>query len=88
MTERLYDKETIIRTHAVIALSRLIGSDEADEDGQTILQTLLETISTDPAAYVALSECLYLLEHLLTIFPSKVKSDVQLSCTFPWRQPP
>lgn len=53
--DRLNDKETIIRAHAVIALSKLIGSedpDEVEQGEQTILQTLLEAISTDPAAYV------------------------------------
>ncbi|KAF8875410.1 nuclear condensing complex subunit [Gymnopilus junonius] len=52
LTDRLNDKETIIRTHAVIALSRLVGSDEVEDGEQTILQTLLEAISTDPAAEV------------------------------------
>ncbi|KAF8182055.1 nuclear condensing complex subunit [Pholiota molesta] len=42
LMDRLNDKETLIRAHAVIALSKLIGN---------ILQTLLEVISTDPAAY-------------------------------------
>lgn len=55
LVDRLNDKETIIRAHAVIALSKLIGSEEPDEveqGEQTILQTLLEAISTDPAACV------------------------------------
>ncbi|KIM46792.1 hypothetical protein M413DRAFT_23143 [Hebeloma cylindrosporum] len=55
LMDRLNDKETIIRAHAVIALSKLIGSedpDEADQGEETILQTLLEAISTDPAAEV------------------------------------
>jgi condensin complex subunit 3 len=53
--QRVYDKETIIRVHVVIALSRLVGTespDEIEQGGRTILQTLLDTISTDPAAYV------------------------------------
>lgn len=53
--QRLYDKETIIRVHVVIALSRLVGTESPDEIEQgerTILQTLLDIISTDPAAYV------------------------------------
>jgi len=55
LVDRLNDKETIIRAHAVIALSKLIGSedpDEVEQGEQTILQTLLEAISTDPAACV------------------------------------
>lgn len=55
LIDRLNDKETLIRTHATIALSKLVGSEDPDEAGegeQTIVQTLLDTISTDPAAYV------------------------------------
>ncbi|KAF9476968.1 hypothetical protein BDN70DRAFT_811386 [Pholiota conissans] len=55
LMDRLNDKETLIRAHAVIALSKLIGSedpDEVEQGEQTILQTLSEVISTDPAAEV------------------------------------
>lgn len=55
LIQRLNDKETIIRTHAVIALAKLVESedpDELEEGEQTILQTLLNTVSTDPAACV------------------------------------
>lgn len=55
LMERLNDKETLIRAHAVIALARLIGTEDPDdvEQGeQTIAQILLEVIVTDPAAYV------------------------------------
>ena len=50
-----------MRAHAVIALSKLVGTDEEEdlEDGeQTILQTLLEVVASDPAAYV-LYICIY-----------------------------
>ncbi|KDR80169.1 hypothetical protein GALMADRAFT_62541 [Galerina marginata CBS 339.88] len=55
LIERLNDKETLIRTHAVVALSKLLGSEDPDEVGQgeqTILQTLLDIVSTDPAPEV------------------------------------
>ncbi|KAF4618520.1 hypothetical protein D9613_009993 [Agrocybe pediades] len=55
LIQRLNDKETIIRTHAVIALAKLVESEDPDEleDGQpTILQTLLDTVVTDPAPEV------------------------------------
>jgi condensin complex subunit 3 len=55
LIQRLYDKETIIRVHVIIALSKLVGTESPDEIEQgerTILQILLDTISTDPAAYV------------------------------------
>jgi condensin complex subunit 3 len=62
LMDRLNDKETLIRAHAVIALSKLIGSedpDDAEQGEQTILQTLLEVISTDPAAYVTVFPKIY-----------------------------
>jgi len=55
LLERLNDKEPFIRAHSIIALSKLVGTEETDELGdgeQTVLDTLLETVSTDPAAYV------------------------------------
>ena len=55
LIQRLYDKETIIRIHVVIALSKFVGTespDEIEQGEQTILQMLLDTISIDPAAYV------------------------------------
>ena len=44
-----------MRAHAVIALSKLVGTDDEEdlEDGEhTILQTLLDVVAHDPAAYV------------------------------------
>ena len=55
LIQRLYDKETIIRVHVIIALSKLVGTESPDEIEQgkrTILQMLLDTISLDPAPYV------------------------------------
>ncbi|KAL1732156.1 nuclear condensing complex subunit [Schizophyllum commune] len=52
---RVYDKESPVRVQATIALSKLIGTDDADElpDGEpTILQTLIEVLTTDPAPEV------------------------------------
>ncbi|KAG2136706.1 nuclear condensing complex subunit [Suillus clintonianus] len=53
--ERVHDKETFVRVQAVIALSKLCGSEDPSdvEDGEpTALQVLLETLSCDPAADV------------------------------------
>ena len=55
LIQRLCDKETIIRVHVILALSKLVGTESPDEIEQgerTILQTLLDIVSTDPAAYV------------------------------------
>ncbi|KAF9525087.1 nuclear condensing complex subunit [Crepidotus variabilis] len=55
LIQRLNDKESLIRAHAVIAISKLVGSEDEDElaDGeQSILQTLLDTLETDPAVEV------------------------------------
>lgn len=55
LVQRLYDKETSIRVHVIVALSKLVGTespDEIEQGQQTILQMLLDTISTDPSAYV------------------------------------
>ncbi|KAI5887283.1 uncharacterized protein SCHCODRAFT_060997 [Schizophyllum commune H4-8] len=52
---RVYDKETPVRVQATIALAKLIGTDDADDlpDGEpTILQTLIEVLTTDPAPEV------------------------------------
>jgi condensin complex subunit 3 len=53
LIERLCDKETPIRTHAVIALSKLIGSEDPTEiepGEKTILEVLLDVLCYDPAA--------------------------------------
>ena len=55
LIQRLYDKETIIRVHVIIALSKLVGTespDEIEKGERTILQMLLDIISIDPAPYV------------------------------------
>ncbi|TRM63723.1 nuclear condensing complex subunit [Schizophyllum amplum] len=52
---RVWDKENPVRVQATIALSKLIGTDDADElpEGEpTILQTLIEVLTTDPAPEV------------------------------------
>ncbi|KAG1848362.1 hypothetical protein C8R48DRAFT_614824, partial [Suillus tomentosus] len=56
--ERVHDKETFVRVQAVIALSKLCGSEDPSdvEEGEpTALEVLLETLSCDPAALVHLS---------------------------------
>ncbi|KAG2337723.1 hypothetical protein BDR05DRAFT_894747 [Suillus weaverae] len=53
--ERVHDKETFVRVQAVIALSKLCGSEDPSdvEEGEpTALEILLETLSCDPAADV------------------------------------
>ncbi|TFK34512.1 nuclear condensing complex subunit [Crucibulum laeve] len=63
LMERICDKESLIRVHAVIALSKLIGSEDPDEveDGEkTILEVLLDVVSHDPAAEVRRSALLNL----------------------------
>ena len=53
LMDRIKDKESLIRTYAVVALSKLIGTEDPSEivDGQlTTLETLLETMSLDDAA--------------------------------------
>ncbi|PPQ76775.1 hypothetical protein CVT24_010736 [Panaeolus cyanescens] len=54
LTDRLNDKEVYIRAHAIIALSKLVGSEDEEEmkDSDSILQTLLHAISADPAGEV------------------------------------
>jgi len=49
--DRLNDEEAIIRANTVIAHSKLIGSEDPDEVEQGE-RTILQTISTDPAACV------------------------------------
>ena len=55
MVERLCDRESLIRAHAVIALSKLVGSEDPSEiqpGEQTILEVLLDLLCHDPAPYV------------------------------------
>jgi condensin complex subunit 3 len=54
----VHDKETFVRVQAVIALSKLCGSEDPSdvEEGEpTALEVLLEILSCDPAALVHLS---------------------------------
>lgn len=52
LLDRLTDKEAIIRAHAVIALSKLVGSEDPEDGERSILHTLLESLEKDPAPYV------------------------------------
>lgn len=50
--DRVNDKEALVRVHAIIALSKLVGSedpDEVEEGGMTILDILLDVLECDPA---------------------------------------
>ncbi|TFK73394.1 hypothetical protein BDN72DRAFT_761779 [Pluteus cervinus] len=53
--DRMNDKEPLVRIHAAIALSKLVGSEDPDEvqEGEaTILEVLLDAVEYDPAADV------------------------------------
>ena len=53
--QRVHDKETFVRVQAVIALSKLCGSEDPSdvEEGEpTALEVLLEILACDPAAFV------------------------------------
>ena len=52
LLERLHDKEQLIRSHAVVALSKLAGSEEPDEAARegSIMNSLLNSLCSDPAA--------------------------------------
>ncbi|KIJ59925.1 hypothetical protein HYDPIDRAFT_99639 [Hydnomerulius pinastri MD-312] len=55
LIDRVHDKETLIRVQAVVALSKLCGSEDpsdVEEDEQTAIDVLLDTLSCDPAAEV------------------------------------
>lgn len=56
LIERVQDKETIIRTHAITALSKLLGSEELSqpsaEGEMSILDIILDSLCHDPAALV------------------------------------
>ncbi|KAF8888582.1 nuclear condensing complex subunit [Infundibulicybe gibba] len=55
LIERLGDRESLIRAHAVIALSKLIGSEdpsELEEGEKTILEILLDVVCYDTAPEV------------------------------------
>jgi len=50
LVDRICDKESLIRAHAVIALSKLVGSeapDEVEPGERTILEVLLDMVSYD-----------------------------------------
>jgi condensin complex subunit 3 len=53
LIERIHDKETFIRVQAIVALSKLCGSEDpsdVEEDEQTAVDVLLDTLGCDPAA--------------------------------------
>ncbi|KAI6131286.1 nuclear condensing complex subunit [Pisolithus croceorrhizus] len=55
LIERVHDKETNVRVQAVVALSKLCGSEDAsdvNEDEPTAVDVLLDTLACDPAAEV------------------------------------
>ncbi|KAL0960210.1 hypothetical protein HGRIS_011843 [Hohenbuehelia grisea] len=52
---RTSDKESLIRVYSIVALSKLVGTEDPDEldgDEQTILEILLDSLAHDPAAEV------------------------------------
>lgn len=55
LIERVHDKETNVRVQAVVALSKLCGSEDAsdvNEDEPAAIDVLLDTLARDPAAEV------------------------------------
>jgi condensin complex subunit 3 len=53
LLDRVYDKETPVRVQAVIALSKLCGSEteeDTEEGEQTATEVLLDIMAQDPAA--------------------------------------
>ncbi|PBK90011.1 ARM repeat-containing protein [Armillaria gallica] len=55
LIERICDKEPLIRSHAVAALSKLAGTEDPDElqaDERTILELLLDVVTYDHSAEV------------------------------------
>lgn len=62
LLDRIHDKETPVRVQAVIALSKLAGSEDAAEveDGeQTVNEVLIETLNYDPSPCVSITYPLY-----------------------------
>jgi len=69
LIERICDKESFIRAHAVVALSALVGSEdpsELQEGEKTILEVLLDVLCFDPAPYVHTSSLILVTIHILT----------------------
>lgn len=55
LMERARDKESAIRAYAISALSKLLSGEDPDDlqDNETgILETMLNSLCCDPAAYV------------------------------------
>ncbi|KAF8548053.1 hypothetical protein OG21DRAFT_814500 [Imleria badia] len=55
LIERVHDKETNIRVQAAVALSKLCGSEDpsdVEDDEQTAIDVLFDTLGCDPAAEV------------------------------------
>jgi len=56
VVERTFDKEPVIRAHAIIALSKLAGTEDPDELGSgesTAVELVLEAMCYDSAVYVS-----------------------------------
>lgn len=57
LVDRLLDKESLVRVHAVSSLSKLAMSedpDDLDEEDEPILSHLGNSLLSDPAPYVIL----------------------------------
>ncbi|RKP13263.1 nuclear condensing complex subunit, C-term domain-containing protein [Piptocephalis cylindrospora] len=53
LIRRLHDKESVVRVHAVVALTRLQGAaEEGSEEGQEMFRALVERLKHDPQAEV------------------------------------
>ncbi|KAG2090779.1 nuclear condensing complex subunit [Suillus discolor] len=84
--ERVHDKEIFVRVQAVIALSKLCGSEDPSdvEEGEpTALEVLLETLSCDPAAlYATLDAVLGRTRDIDTIMRKLVDSAILIQHCF------
>ena len=79
LMDRLFDKEPLIRSHAVAALSKLVGTedpDEVEEGEKSILEILLDVVSSDTAA------CVPKFTHLTTrsVLPRRIEKFAAPPC--------
>ncbi|RUS13222.1 hypothetical protein BC937DRAFT_95656, partial [Endogone sp. FLAS-F59071] len=68
LLERVRDKETGVRVKAAIALSRMQGDEETDQDGQTVTKQLIDVLQHDPSSEVR-RVVLYNIEHKKETLP-------------------
>ncbi|EJC98308.1 uncharacterized protein FOMMEDRAFT_114496 [Fomitiporia mediterranea MF3/22] len=52
LVDRAHDKETAVRTQAIIALANLIDTNKDDDNQEEIIEVLLDSLAHDPASEV------------------------------------